>query len=60
MRSAGYVTVVCEVFSLCIQTLTVRRGEYERCQALRLKHLFDVVGLKVTLICTPDTGAQEE
>ena len=52
--------VMREAIYLRIQTLTVRRGEYERHQALRLKRLFAAAGLNVTLICTPDPGAQEE
>ena len=48
-----------EAIFLCIQTLTVRRGEPERCEALRLKRLFDAAGLNLTLIFTPDPGAQE-
>jgi len=48
-----------EAISLRIQTLTVRRGEDERRQALGLKRLFDAAGLNVTLICAPDPGGQE-
>lgn len=48
-----------EVIFLCIQTLTVRCEEHERREALALKRLFDAAGLNVTLIFTPDPGAQE-
>ena len=48
--------VVCEGIPLRIQTLTVRRGEDERRQALRLKCL---MLLDVTLICAPDPGGWE-
>ena len=48
-----------EAIFLCLQTLTVHRGERERREVLRLKHLFDAAGLNVTLIYTPDPGAQE-
>jgi len=46
-----------EGIPLRIQTPTVRRGEDERRQALRLKRLFDAAGR--TLICAPDSGGQE-
>ena len=48
--------VVREGIPLRIQTLTVRRGEDERRQALRLKCL---MLLDVTLICAPDPGGRE-
>jgi len=41
--------VACEGISLRIQTLTVRRGEDERRQALRLKRLFDAAGRDLDL-----------
>ena len=45
--------------SLYVQTLTVRRGGNARRQAVRLKHSFDSVNLKITLICIPDPGDYE-
>ena len=45
-----------EATSFHIQTLTVRRGggEYARRQALRLKRLFDVASLNITMVCIPE------
>ena len=45
---------------LRIRSLTVRCGEHERRQALRLKYLADAAGVTTALICTPDPRVREE
>jgi hypothetical protein len=46
--------------SLRFRTLTIRWGEHERHQALRLKRFVDPAGLNIALICIPDPAAHDE
>ncbi|KAF9782902.1 hypothetical protein BJ322DRAFT_1073218 [Thelephora terrestris] len=43
-----------------VETLTVRCGEHERPQALKLKRLADAAGVTTTLICASDPRVHEE